>query len=137
VVSFVLDDPPMASHDIGIILDMEGVAVAPVITAASRAMDRLGFPRRRFRWRCTTRARISTRLVQAAFRRRAGQRKPRRGCARCHDARGRNQVSQGDRAHRSQAADAAADDFDILGESSAKNEYVLDLGAKLPGLFDL
>jgi cysteine desulfurase/selenocysteine lyase len=35
------------------------------------------------------------------------------------------------------AADALAEDFDLLGERDAKNEYVLDLGNKLPPLFDL
>ena len=35
------------------------------------------------------------------------------------------------------AADVLAEEFEFLGDRDAKNEYVLDLGAKLPHLFDV
>jgi cysteine desulfurase / selenocysteine lyase len=35
------------------------------------------------------------------------------------------------------AADALAEEFEFLGDREAKNEYVLDMAAKLPALFDL
>jgi cysteine desulfurase/selenocysteine lyase len=35
------------------------------------------------------------------------------------------------------AADALAEEFDFLGDREAKNEYILDMAAKLPALFDL
>ena len=35
------------------------------------------------------------------------------------------------------AADALAEEFEFLGDREAKNEYVMDLGAKLPRLFEV
>src|SRR4029079_6989274 len=35
------------------------------------------------------------------------------------------------------AADVLAEEFEFLGDREAKNEYVMDLGAKLPRLFEV
>src|SRR5205807_2619310 len=41
VISFVLEDPPIASHDIGVVLDMEGVAIRTGHHCCQPVMERL------------------------------------------------------------------------------------------------
>ena len=138
VVSFVLDDPPMASHDIGIILDMEGVAIRTGHHCCQPAMDRLGIPStaRVSLAMYNTRADIDA-MVEALFKATGRAAKPRAAAPAATTPAGEIKYPKASAPSIAQGADALAEDFDILGESSAKNEYVLDLGAKLPGLFDL
>ena len=60
VLSFVIDG--VHPHDVGTILDREGIAVRTGQHCAQPVMDRYGIPPRSARrWRSTTRARTSTR----------------------------------------------------------------------------
>ena len=63
-MSFVVDD--VHPHDVGTILDSQGIAVRTGHHCAQPVMERFGVPATaRARWRSTTRARTSTRSCAA------------------------------------------------------------------------
>jgi cysteine desulfurase/selenocysteine lyase len=62
VISFVMEDPVVPSFDIGMKLDLAGVAVRTGHHCCQPVMDFMKIPApRRARWRCTTRGGTSTR----------------------------------------------------------------------------
>ncbi|HEX8339722.1 MAG TPA: SufS family cysteine desulfurase [Tepidisphaeraceae bacterium] len=44
VVSFVIDNPPLSAHDVGVMLDLEGIAVRTGHHCCQPVMDRFGIP---------------------------------------------------------------------------------------------
>jgi cysteine desulfurase/selenocysteine lyase len=137
VISFVMEDPPFASHDIGVILDNDGIAVRTGHHCCQPAMDRFRIP-------STARASLAMYNTRADVDALAEALEKMTGKARAQ-AEAKRESAQGaevkyPKASASSptvAADALAEDFELLGDAPAKNEYVLDLGAKLPPLFDL
>jgi cysteine desulfurase/selenocysteine lyase len=132
VISFVMEAPAMASHDIGVILDMEGIAIRTGHHCCQPVMDRMGVP---------STARISLAMYNTpgdidaaveALWNATGKVRPRKAAPA-----GEVQYPEPIAATPQLAADALAEDFEQLDDPHAKNEYVLDLGGKLPALFDL
>jgi cysteine desulfurase/selenocysteine lyase len=138
VISFVMDDPPVSSLDLGLALDAQGVAVRTGHHCCQPVMDRFGIP-------ATTRislAMYNTREdVDAAVAalvkfRNAAAKQPTRskstaaeqGAAVDLDAlKWPDAVAESPDA----AADELAELFDALGDRDSRNLYVLELGEKL------
>jgi cysteine desulfurase/selenocysteine lyase len=131
VVSFVIDG--MAAHDVGVLLDMEGIAVRSGHHCCQPVMDRFGIS-------ATARASIAmynTReeidALAQALRKLTG-----RAPSRPHVEAQVKYPSASAPSPRA-AADELIEMFDFLGDDpNAKSLFVMDdLGAKLPNLFDL
>jgi cysteine desulfurase/selenocysteine lyase len=135
VISFVMEDPPLASHDIGVILDMAGVCIRTGHHCCQPVMDRMGI---------ASTARLSLAMYNT--------RDDIDACAQAlWDATGKARQSpkgrpieqieypQASAPSPQAAADELAEIFELLGDDpNAKSLYVMDdLGAKLPNLFEL
>lgn len=133
VLSFVVDNPPMSSLDIGTKLDLEGIAVRTGHHCCMPVMERFGVD-------STTRASFAVyntpEDVDAFI---AALRKTVEGrTARASVTPGPAlQWPERFASSPETAADKLAADFELLDEPTAKNEYVLDLGARLPNTFEL
>ena len=156
VLSFVLEDPAVSSLDIGMQLDAEGVAVRTGHHCCQPVMARFGIP-------STTRASLAMynteqdvdalaaglEKIVASVRRAGSVPQPvsesgSGGPVVTGSAGASRQVKEAEIAYPQAAAaspQAAADElaetFDLLGDRDARNEYVLDLGQRLPHTFDL
>jgi len=142
VVSFVMEDPAVASLDIGTQLDQENIAVRTGHHCCQPIMDRL----------CVT---STTRASLALYNSRQDvdalveglQRIAARSAARAKAAPPPPPAAKpGDAAIQyprpaaktcRAAADELAETLEFLDDASSKNEYILDLGAQLPALFEL
>ncbi|MEA2709162.1 MAG: cysteine desulfurase / selenocysteine lyase [Phycisphaerales bacterium] len=133
VISFVMENPPIASHDIGVILDQHNIAIRTGHHCCQPVMDRLGI---------SSTARISLAMyntrgdIDAAVEvlKQAGtttQARP--------EAKGQIDYPQASAATPGAAAEELVEVFDFLGDDpNAKSLFVMDdLGGKLPNLFDL
>jgi len=140
VISLVLDDPPMSALDLGMRLDQEGIAVRTGHHCCQPLMERLHVP-------ATTRISMAMYnttgeidvLAEAMEQIVAVERKRRQNAP---ATTGAAQGTGGAIAYPQPfadspqaAAEALAEDFDILQERDTRNEYVLDMGRKLPDLF--
>ena len=142
VVSFVLEDPPLSALDAGTRLDREGIAVRTGHHCCQPLMARFGVP-------ATIRASFALyntvedvdALVAALrkIRAEAGAKPPviaapQRGAGPTEQP----AIQFPDAAAPSPtgAADEFADVFEMLDDRDARNEYVLDLGGKIPHAFD-
>jgi len=147
VASFVIDDPPMASMDIGTRLDARGIAVRTGHHCCQPIMDRL-------RISSTTRASFAMyntiaevdALADALGQIVAEESSRRKAVARAAGPSQAGDAAQGEArveyagaaaGSPQAAADELAENFEFLGDRDARNEYVLELGAKLPHTFDL
>jgi cysteine desulfurase/selenocysteine lyase len=135
VISFVLEDPPIASHDIGILLDMEGVAIRAGHHCCQPVMDRMGVSstaRMSFAM-YNTRADVDVAVEALLKATRGAKGKPKA------KAEAQIEYPQASAPTVNAAADELAEVFEFLGDdSNAKNLFVKDdLGAKLAKLFDL
>lgn len=139
VISFVQEEPALASHDIGVLLDGEGIAIRTGHHCCQPVMDRMGI---------NSTARISLAMyntredidaaVDALIRATASMSPtPTASSAAAAPAKQEVTYPSAAAATPAAAADALAEDFELLEERDAKNAYVLDLGNKLPPLFDL
>ncbi|MEO6436511.1 MAG: SufS family cysteine desulfurase, partial [Tepidisphaeraceae bacterium] len=133
VISFVLNDPPMASHDIGVILDMEGVAVRTGHHCCQPVMDRFGIP---------STARISLAMYNTRADVDAAVESLKKATASARPrlkADTQIQYPQASAPSPTAAADELAEVFEYLADdANAKSLFLMDdLGAKLPNLFDL
>ena len=131
VVSFVLEG--ISSMDVGIALDREGIAVRTGHHCCQPVMERFGIP-------ATVRASLAfynTReeidSLAAALGEIVGERSQKPAAK----PKGQIEYPRASASSVSAAAEALAAEFEFLGEREAKNEYVMDLAAKLPRLFDL
>jgi cysteine desulfurase/selenocysteine lyase len=136
VLSFVIDVPAMSALDVGTRLDAEGVAVRTGHHCCQPVMDRFNIPG-------TVRASLAmynTRedvdaLVAALHKAREGAlRKRPAGASPAAPAGSLESLKFPDPSAPSPraAADELAETFEFLGERDARNEYLLDLAAKLP-----
>jgi cysteine desulfurase / selenocysteine lyase len=133
VISFVMEDPPLASHDIGVILDTHNIAVRTGHHCCQPVMERFDIS-------STTRislAMYNTRAdIDAAvevLKQAAGTAQPR------SQPKAQIDYPQPTAATPAKAAEELIEVFDFLGDDpNAKSLFVMDdLGAKLPNLFDL
>jgi cysteine desulfurase / selenocysteine lyase len=131
LISLVVHTPPIAVMDLGLKLDAEGIAVRTGHHCCQPVMDQFGI---------NGTARASFALYNtieeidalAAALRRIIAEESRRIVAPTQPA--ETELKFPDPVYESPAtaADALAADFEVLGERDARNEYVLELGAKLP-----
>jgi cysteine desulfurase / selenocysteine lyase len=146
VLSFVIDDPPISSLDIGTRLDAQGIAVRTGHHCCQPVMDRFGIA-------ATSRASLAmyntTQDVDAlvtALRKIVSDESARRSSvAAQQSASGPASAATkstieypgpfGDSPDA--AANELAETFDLLPDRDTKNEYLLDLGRQLPDTFDL
>ncbi len=139
VISFVLDNPSFHPYDVGVALDMDGIAVRTGHHCCQPVMDRMHVS-------ATARASLAaynTRedidaLVASLKRLTAGSR-PQQTAPAVGAMASQEVIYPPAAAPTPQAAaDELAEIFDLLGERDEKNRYVLDdLGAHLPHYFDL
>jgi cysteine desulfurase/selenocysteine lyase len=140
-VSFIIDNPPIAAHDLGVALDMQGVAVRTGHHCCQPIMDRFGVP-------ATVRASVAmyntkeeidtfiaalTKIVAAE-----AKMKAKLAPAQSSPAAPAEIIYPKASAPSPQAAaDAVAEEFDLFEDREAKSEYVMELGRKLPHTFEL
>jgi cysteine desulfurase/selenocysteine lyase len=137
ICSFVIDHPPISTHDAGILLDMDGIAVRTGHHCCQPAMERMNVS-------ATIRASLalySTRedvdRLTAALRKIISDAR-----ASAHPARELKMAAPGAdpaypkaAAHSvAAAADELADNFEFLGDRDQRNQYILDLGEKIPAM---
>lgn len=131
VISFVVDDPPISSLDLGMALDAQGIAVRTGHHCCQPVMDRYGIA-------ATTRislAMYNTRedidAAVSALRSiiETARRKP---AAVPSTANVQVKYPGASAVSPQAAADAIAELFDELGDRDARNQYLLELGEKLP-----
>jgi cysteine desulfurase/selenocysteine lyase len=141
VISFVVDDPPVSSLDVGTRLDAEGVAIRTGHHCCMPLMARLGVP-------ATARASLAmynTRedvdaLVAALhklrqdFAGKVARKAPAAAGGGAPETSPGLEVKYPQPAAKSPAAaaDELADVFDMLGDRDERNQYILELGEKLP-----
>jgi cysteine desulfurase / selenocysteine lyase len=156
VLSFVLENPPVAALDIGMKLDLDGVAVRTGHHCCQPVMDRFCIP-------ATTRASLAfynTRadidaLVAGLQKIVAEAKESNRSAAAAASPKSAADSPNGDgngksagtaaevvypkaaAASPAEAAEDLAESFEMLEERDEKNQYVLDLGQRLPHTFDL
>jgi len=137
VISFVMEDPPLASHDIGVVLDLEGIAVRTGHHCCQPVMDRFGIA-------ATARASLAMyntredidRLVEALGKV-AGKlhEKPGRRDARAATkSNGEVHYPEPFAATPKAAAEELAEVFDFLGDAQARTQYVMEMGEKIPAV---
>jgi cysteine desulfurase/selenocysteine lyase len=134
ICSFVVEKPALAAHDVGVLLDLEGIAVRTGHHCCMPVMERLNVP-------ATIRASLaiyntkddidalvgalekitaSTLATPAAPPRETGELK----------------WAPASAASPTDAANELADTFDFLGDRDARNQFILELGEKHPPLPD-
>jgi cysteine desulfurase / selenocysteine lyase len=140
VISFVMETPALASHDIGVMLDSHNVAIRTGHHCCQPVMDRMGVSStaRMSIAMYNTRGDIDAAvevLKQAAI---TTPTRAKKGAGTSTPPVGQ-QVEYPKPSAPSPAAAAKeiAEEFELFEERDEKNEYVLDLGRKLPPLFDL
>ena len=136
VISFVIDDPPIGSYDIGVALDRDGVAVRTGHHCCQPVMDRMGIS-------ATTRASLAMYNTTADVDALVGSLHKLVAAERAKQPAARPALKQ-DVAYPpasaespAVAAQALADDFEFLGDNESRNQYVMDLGNGLPDYFEL
>jgi cysteine desulfurase / selenocysteine lyase len=137
VLSFVMEDPAFASHDIGVILDNDGIAVRTGHHCCQPAMDRFRIPSTARASLAMYNTRGDVDALAEALWKMTGRAKTRAEPSKAPAAGAEVKYPKASAPSPQSVADALAEDFELLGDPPAKNEYVLDLGAKLPPLFDL
>jgi cysteine desulfurase/selenocysteine lyase len=135
VLSFVVEDPPIAALDVGTMLDLEGVAVRTGHHCCQPLMERLGITG-------TVRASLAlyntmeevdrfadalARIVTEA----SGRPK---SVASGPDGDAELVFPEAAAATPEQAAEELAETFDMLGDWSERYQYLLELGTKIPPL---
>jgi len=132
ICSFVLENPQMAAHDVGVLLDLEGIAVRTGHHCCMPVMERLGVP-------ATVRASVAMyntagdidALVRSLQKITSSVR-----VASVPAASDTTEIHWGSSsgASPSAVADELAETFELLGDRDARNQYILELGEKLPTL---
>jgi cysteine desulfurase/selenocysteine lyase len=140
VVSFVFEAPAISSLDIGMRLDIEGIAVRTGHHCCQPIMDRLHIG-------STTRASFAMyntieevdALAHALRKIISDETQKQSASATAKGKSPNNTVTYpaAVAASPEAAADELAENFDLLEERDAKNQYVIDLGDALPHTFDL
>jgi cysteine desulfurase/selenocysteine lyase len=133
ICSFVIEHPPISSHDAGMLLDLEGIAVRTGHHCCQPAMVRMNV-------NATIRASLALystredvdRLTEALRKIIAAERatRPAKSAPAPAPSNGL-QFPQRSAPSVAAAADELAENFEFLGEADARNQYVLDLGEKI------
>jgi cysteine desulfurase / selenocysteine lyase len=140
VISFVVDDPPMASLDLGTKLDLEGIAVRTGHHCCQPVMDRFGIPgttRISFAM-YNTRAEIDLfvdalrRILASRLRGRGGVTPPLQPQADGEEPTYPRAVAATPQA----AAEELAEDFDLFENWGERYQYLIDMGEDIPPLPD-
>ena len=133
VVSFVIDDPPIGSYDVGVALDRDGVAVRTGHHCCQPVMDR-------FHISATTRASFAlynttadVDALAASLHKLVAEHRPAKPAAPQREV----AYPPASAASPAAAAAALAEDFEFLGDNDGRNQYVMDLGNGLPDYFEL
>lgn len=138
VISFVMEEPAVSVMDLGTQLDALNVAVRTGHHCCQPVMDRFGIPgtARASLAMYNTRADVDA-LVEGlkGIRERATER--RGDGATKKEQGGEMEFPKAFAGSPQAAADALAEDFELLGEREAKNQYVLEMGDKLPRTFEM
>lgn len=139
VISFILESPPMSSMDVGVKLDLAGVAVRTGHHCCQPVMDRFHIPstaRVSFAM-YNTREEVDVLVdaLQAIVA--APPAPPARGVEPPPASPAAIAYPQASARSPEDAAAEIAEEFTFLDTREAKNEYLLDLGKQLPPLFDL
>jgi cysteine desulfurase/selenocysteine lyase len=136
VISFVVDDPPIGSYDIGVALDRDGVAVRTGHHCCQPVMDR-------FEISSTARASFALYNTRADVDALVASLRAFVDAERAKQPKS-SPVAKQDVVYAAPAAptvaaaaDALADDFEFLGDNESRNQYVIDLGNGLPDHFEL
>jgi cysteine desulfurase / selenocysteine lyase len=134
LISFIIENPPLSTLDIGIKLDREGIAVRTGHHCCQPVMERFGIS-------STARASFAMyntmeevdALAAALERIIAG------AVSKPVTVPNNGEVSYPKAFAKTPkaAAQQLAEEFEFLGDRTAKNEYVMDLAARLPNLFDM
>jgi cysteine desulfurase/selenocysteine lyase len=134
VISFVMESPAISSLDIGMALDREGIAVRTGHHCCQPVMDRFGIPGTARASLALYNTREDVDALVAGLKRIAE-----REAARKPAASSGAQIEWPKPAGTSpeEVAEELAGDFEMLGERDARNQYVLELGEKLPHPFDI
>ncbi len=139
VLSFVMDDPPVAALDLGMKLDAAGIAVRTGHHCCQPVMDRYRIPG-------TARASISAYNTHREIDALVAALKEIRADAVLQASKPAPAATQESPALAwpkasaptpEQVADELAEDFALFDDRDGKNQYLLDLGEKLPDTFDL
>jgi cysteine desulfurase/selenocysteine lyase len=140
VISFVMEDPAVSVMDLGMQLDALNVAVRTGHHCCQPVMDACGIPgtARASLAMYNTKADVDA-LVEGLkqIRARALGNKAAVASAKSTAGDGAMDFPAASADSPQAAADALSEDFDLLGEREAKNQYVLEMGDKLPRTFDL
>ena len=137
ICSFIIEDPPISTHDAGMLLDMEGIAVRTGHHCCQPAMERMNIS-------ATIRASLalySTRedvdQLTAAVRKIIEHARSAHGAA----SKPKQMASSAEVSYPkavapsvAAAADELADNFEFLGDRDQRNQYILDLGEKIPAM---
>ncbi|HYO11130.1 MAG TPA: SufS family cysteine desulfurase, partial [Tepidisphaeraceae bacterium] len=145
-VSFVLENPVVSAHDLGVALDLHGVAVRTGHHCCQPIMDRFKIPATARASLAMYNTRADVDAFIAALRKIVDsesrvQARKKAAAAAAPKPRETGQAAvvypKASAPSPQAAADALAEDFNLLEERDAKNEYLMDLGRKLPSYFDL
>src|SRR5262249_50250865 len=124
------ENPPIAAHDLGVMLDMEGIAVRTGHHCCMPLMQRMNVP-------ATTRASVAmynTEEEIVALAR--ALHKITTSMAKVSSAPAQPaaivEFPKASTANPKAAADELAETFEFLGDRDARNQYILELGEKLP-----
>jgi cysteine desulfurase/selenocysteine lyase len=136
LISFVLENPAIASLDIGSALDRQGIAIRTGHHCCQPVMDRMGI---------TSTSRASFAMYNTIADVDALTQALRDVVAKAAKKAPVAPISPGQEVTYPSAAGATpqavaddlAEEFDLLGDREARNQYVLDMGDKLPHYFDL
>jgi len=134
VISFVVDQPPVSSLDLGLRLDQKGIAVRTGHHCCQPVMDRFAIPG-------TARASLAmyntleevdafVEALKEIVADAAGKAAAPRAAAAAR-SNGDIQFPPSEADSPQAAAEQLAEDFEFLGDRDARNQYVLDLGEKL------
>jgi cysteine desulfurase/selenocysteine lyase len=140
VISFVIDDPPISSLDVGMELDREGVAVRTGHHCCQPVMDRLCIPSTARMSLAFYNTRQDVQMLVHALRNILQRHQARAvlkpaSAAPAQAAEIKFPAASG--ASPSAVADEIAGVFDFLEERNAKNEQVIDYAKDLPSYFDV
>jgi cysteine desulfurase/selenocysteine lyase len=132
ICSFVVENPPLAAHDLGIMLDMEGIAVRTGHHCCQPLMERMKVS-------ATVRASVAmynteeeiVALAAALHKITASAPRPIPIPA---TSVGEVEYPKAVGAKPQAVADELAQTFEFLGERDQRNQYILELGEKLPAM---
>jgi cysteine desulfurase/selenocysteine lyase len=133
VISFVMEEPALASHDIGGMLDGEGIAIRTGHHCCQPVMDRMQIPSTARASLAMYNTRQDVDALADALIKLTESARPRAKASPTTAVEYPKPFAPSPKA----SAEVLAEQFEELGERDAKNEYVLDLADKLPPLFDL